>query len=219
MRIGLLGGTFNPIHRGHLHIAEQTRTRLALDQILFIPTGDPPHKPAETLAPAHHRLEMVKLAIQDTPYFQVSDIEATSSHTCYTVDTLHALKSQIEGELSFLVGLDAFLDLHTWKASDQLLAETNFIVISRPEVLFTKIRSLTMLPSIPEEDLTALDNGQQDCLKIPTSAKTTLTLLALAPCEISASTIRDRLHQGLSMNDWLPPSIDSYIIQHHLYGT
>lgn len=219
MRIGLLGGTFNPIHRGHLHIAEHTRTRLALDHILFIPTGDPPHKPAETLAPAHDRLEMVKLAVQDIPYFRVSDIEAMSSHTCYTIDTLHALRNQIEGELSFLVGLDAFLDLHTWKASDQLLAETNFIVISRPEVLFTQIRSLPMLPSIPEEDLTALDEGQRDRLEIPTSAKTTLTLLALAPCEISASTIRDRLHQGLSMGDWLPAPIESYIIHHHLYGT
>ncbi len=219
MRIGLLGGTFNPIHRGHLHIAEQTRMRLALDQIIFIPTGDPPHKPAETLAPAHHRLEMVKRAVQNTPYFRVSDIEASSSHTCYTVDTLHALKSQIEGELFFLVGLDAFLDLPTWKASDQLLAETNFIVISRPEVRFTQIRSLPMLPSIPEKDLIALDNGQPDRLEIPTSAKTTLTLLALPPCEISASTIRDRLQNGLTVGDWLPTLIESYIIQHHLYGT
>lgn len=219
MRIGLLGGSFNPIHRGHLHIAEHTRTRLALDHIIFIPTGDPPHKPAETLAPAHHRLEMVKLAIKDIPFFGISNIEATSSQTCYTIDTLQALRGRIEGELSFLVGLDAFLDLPTWKASDQLLAQTNFIVISRPEIRFTQIRSLPMLPSIPEEDLTALDNGQRDRLEIPTSANTTLTLLALAPCEISASTIRERLKEGLSMGDWLPTPIESYIIQHHLYGT
>ncbi len=219
MRIGILGGTFNPIHRGHLHIAEQTRTRLGLDQIIFIPTGDPPHKPAESLASAHHRLEMVKLATKDFPSFRVSDIEASSSHTCYTIDTLHALKSQIKGQLFFLVGLDAFLDLPTWKASEQLLAETNFVVISRPEVRFSQIKSLTMTPSIPEEELVALDEGQRDCLEIPTSANTTLTLLALPPCKISASTIRDRLRKGLSVDDWLPPPIESYIIDHHLYCT
>jgi len=217
MRIGILGGTFNPIHRGHLHIAKYTRARLELDQIIFIPTGDPPHKPIETLAPAHHRLEMVKLATKAFPDFRVSDIEALSSQTCYTIDTLHALRSQIQDELFFLVGLDAFLDLPTWKASDQLFTKTNFIVISRPEVRFEQIKSLTMLPPILEEELAALDNGSKDLLDIPTSPNTTLTLLALPPCEISASTIRDHLQKGQSVDDWLPPTIESYIIEHHLY--
>ncbi len=218
MRIGLLGGTFNPIHLGHLHIAEQARARLGFDQIFFIPTGDPPHKSGETLAPAHHRLAMAKLAIQDIPHFQVSDIEATSSETSYTIDTLNSLRSQLEGELYFLLGLDAFLDFPTWKLGNELLSATNFVVISRPEVRFSQITSLAMLPTISENDLAALDNGIRDHLEIPTSHGSTLTLLALPPCHISASAIRDRLQKGGSVADWLPSPIESYIIENHLYG-
>ncbi len=218
MRIGLLGGTFNPIHRGHLHIAEQTGARLGLDQILFIPTGDPPHKSGKTLAPAHHRLEMVKLAIRDFPTFRVSDIEASSSETCYTIDTLRALKKQLDGEFLFLVGLDAFLDLPTWKAGHELITATHFVVISRPGVRFAQIKSLAMLPPIPENELAALDTGQRDHLDVATSPASTLTLLALPPCHISASAIRDRLQQGMPVGDWLPAGIESYIIQHRLYG-
>lgn len=218
MRIGILGGTFNPIHLGHLHIAEQAREKLKLDKILFIPTGDPPHKPLETLAPAHHRLEMVKLATKGTPHFAVSDLEATSSETCYTIDTLHALKKQMQGELFFLVGLDAFMDFPTWKSSEQLLSETNFIVISRPGIRFSQIKTLPKLPPIAEAELEALDQGTQDHLEISTSPQTTLTLLALPPSDISASAIRDRLQQGLSAANWLPPPIESYIIEHQLYG-
>ncbi|MDT7043487.1 nicotinate-nucleotide adenylyltransferase [Candidatus Nitronereus thalassa] len=219
MKIGLLGGTFNPIHKGHLHIADQTRTRLGFDQILFIPTGDPPHKSLTSLAPAHHRLAMVKLATQPFPYFQVSDIEATSSETCYTIDTLNALKDQIEGELFFLVGLDAFLDFPTWKAADQLFTNANFIVLSRPGVQFAETTALPLLPRISEKDVNALDQGVRDHVEIPTSPSTTITFLALPPCDISASAIRDRLQKGLSVTDWLPAPIESYIIEHHLYGT
>jgi len=218
MRIGLLGGTFNPIHRGHLHIADQVHTRLNLDHILFIPTGDPPHKSLKSLAPAHHRLEMVKLAIKDFPYFRVSEIEIFSSETCYTIDTLQKLKSQVDGELFFLVGLDAFLDLPTWKAADRLVTEANFVVVSRPEIQFSQITRLPMLPPLAKKDVTDLDNGTRDHLDIRLSPRSTLTLLTVPPCDISASAIRDRLHKGLRAANWLPPPIESYIIEHHLYG-
>ena len=187
MRIGILGGTFNPIHRGHLHIAEHTRARLNFDQILFIPTGDPPHKSLKTLAPAPHRLAMVKLAIQEHPHFRVSEIEIYSSETCYTIDTLHKLKGKVEGELYFIVGLDAFLDLPTWKAAGQLLTEANFVVVSRPEVQFSQITTLPMLPPLSENELADLDHGTRDQLDIPMSPESTLTLLTVPPCDISAS--------------------------------
>jgi len=218
MRIGLLGGTFNPIHLGHLHIAEQTRTRLGFDQILFIPTGDPPHKSLKTLASTQHRLEMVKLATKDSPRFRVSEVEIFSTEICYTIDTLRKLKTQVQGELFFLVGLDAFLDLPTWKAADELLTQANFVVVSRPKVQFSQIKRLPIRPPISENDLNSLDNKKQDHLEIQTSPRSTLTLLALPPCNISASTIRKNLKQGLSAADWLPPSIESYIIEKRLYG-
>ena len=126
MKIGIFGGTFNPIHLGHLHIAEQTQREMALDQIMFLPTGDPPHKPPETLAPAPHRLEMVRLALKNHPYFVVSDYEAISPAKSYTIHTLQHLKEELEGELFFMVGLDAFLDIASWKRAEELLKLTNF---------------------------------------------------------------------------------------------
>lgn len=218
MRIGLLGGTFNPIHIGHLYVAEQARTRLGFDQIIFIPTGDPPHKSLETLASAKHRLEMVKLATKDSPQFRVSEVEIFSTEICYTIDTLHKLKNQVEGKLFFIVGLDAFLDLPTWKAADELLAQADFVVVSRPEVWFSQIKRLSIPFPISENDLTALDNKKRDRLEIQTSSGSTLTLLDLPPCNISASAIRDHLKQGLNMANWLPPLIESYIIRNGLYG-
>ena len=216
-RIGLLGGTFNPIHLGHLHIAEQTRIQCGFDHIVFIPTGDPPHKSFESLAPARHRLEMVKLAVQDHPCFQVSDIEVFSSQICYTIDTLHSLMNQLNGELFFLMGLDAFLDLPTWKSGDELLTTTNVVVVSRPAVQFSQLTSLVLLPSIAEAELAALDNGIRTHLEIATSPASTLTLMALPPCDISASAIRDGFQKGRSVADWLPVSVEFYRMKHQLY--
>ena len=218
MRTGILGGTFNPIHLGHLHIAEAVRMQLGFDQILFMPTGNPPHKSLKTLAPAQHRLEMVKLAIKNSPHFRFSEVEIFSTEICYTIDTLHKLKSQVEGELFFLVGLDAFLDIPAWKNDKELLTKANFVVVSRPEFYFSQIKTLPTPIPISEGDLTALDNEKQNRLDIQTSGESALILLVLPPCNISASAIRNHLKQGLSAANWLPPSIESYIIGNRLYG-
>ena len=218
MRIGLLGGTFNPIHLGHLHIAEQARTRLGFDQILFIPTGNPPHKSLKTLASAQHRLEMIKMATKDSPHFRFSEVEIFSTEICYTIDTLDKLKTQVEGELFFLVGLDAFLDIPAWKNDNELLTKANFVVVSRPEFQFSKIKALPIPAPISEGDLIFLDNKKRDHIEIQTSPESTLILLVLPPCNISASAIRDHLKQGLSVANWLPPHIESYIIENRLYG-
>ena len=110
MHIGLFGGTFNPIHACHLRIAAQVQTELKLDQVTFIPTGDPPHKEPTSLAPAFHRLAMVQLALQGYPTFSVSDVEVRSSGLSYTIDTVSLLKQEYSSdtEWSFIVGLDAF---------------------------------------------------------------------------------------------------------------
>ena len=219
MRIGLLGGTFNPIHNGHLLIAEQTRHRLALNEVIFIPTGDPPHKPSHALAPAHHRLEMVRVATADKPGFRVSDIESRSTHTSYTFDTLKALRSEEPSEtiFFFMVGLDAFLELPTWKRADELLSLSNFVVLSRPGTRFSDLASLSLFPETPAIKLKGLDEGTLDRVDIPLPSNTTLTLLALPPCPISASNIRDHLNKNLPLEDWLPPSVETYIIKNRLY--
>lgn len=199
-------------------IAEQVHARLALDRIIFIPAGDPPHKPHDHLAPARHRLAMVQRAIQHHPAFSVSDIEIRSSRPSYTVDTVTAFKAIYpDAELFFLVGLDAFLDFPSWKQAAYLLTLCHFVVCSRPGASFVALASLPLLPPISLEDLRALDAGIRTRLDVQTAPDTYLYLLALPPCEISASQIRAALRHGQSVAHWLPPEVESYIIDHNLY--
>lgn len=218
MKLGIFGGTFNPIHMGHLYIAEQTCKRLPLDRVMFLPSGDPPHKPAETLAPAPHRLEMVRQAIENQEQFVLSDFEIHAQDKSYSIDTMQHFKKTLKEELWFMVGLDAFQDIPSWKSAEELLVTTNFAVISRPGHSFTHMTSIPFLPPIAPSTLQALEEGTLDRLDVSTSNTTTLTILCLPPCHISASAIRDHLRAGKDVIDWLPPGIESYIIQHHLYG-
>ena len=123
MRLGILGGTFNPIHFGHLDIAHDVREKLQLDQILFVPAGDPPHKQGETLAAGNDRYEMVRFAIAGDVFFALSDIELRRKGKSYSIDTVRHLQGEYGpcAELSFLIGLDAFLDFPTWKEPQALL--------------------------------------------------------------------------------------------------
>lgn len=219
MRIGLFGGTFNPIHQCHLMVAEQTRDQLCLDQIFFIPSGDPPHKRTESLAPAHHRLEMVKLAIAKYSNFRLTDLESQSTQKSYTFNTLQTLRQQEAGDFWFIIGLDAFLDFPTWKNAAQLLTATNFVVISRPGFTFKQLSGLSLIPSLSSTGLKSLDAGHETRIEIATSPQTSLTLLRLPTCEISASVIRSRLKQGLVVSNWLPAPVQSYIINYHLYSS
>ena len=217
--IGLCGGTFNPIHVCHLRIAEQVQFALKLDEVVFIPTGDPPHKELTSLAPAHHRLAMVRIALENYSTFSVSDVETQSSGLSYTVNTITLLKQTYgpDTELSFIMGLDAFLEFPTWKQSSDLLKLCHFVICSRPGTTFRSLASLSGLPPILPQNLEALDTGHTHRLDIRLPTSHQLTLLALPPCEASASTIRRKLAQGHTVPHWLPPSVESYIIKHSLY--
>ena len=219
MFIGLLGGSFNPIHNGHLHIAQYVYNAIQLDRIIFIPTGDPPHKPSASLAPAHHRLAMVKQAVAPFPYCTVSDYEIQSEAVSYSVDTVTHFKNECpEGtELGFIVGLDAFLDFCSWRQVDHLLTLCHFIVCSRPGVAFTQLQALPFLPAAKPQALQSLDQQDTTRLDILLPSGKTLYLLSVPPCEISASTIREQLALGSRVSHWLPPTVESYIIRHRLY--
>ncbi|MEC4888592.1 MAG: nicotinate-nucleotide adenylyltransferase [Nitrospira sp.] len=218
-RLGLFGGSFNPIHNGHLAIARQTHTLLALDRILFIPTGDPPHKQSGALAPARHRYEMVRLAITGNPAFALSDIEIARQGKSYSIDTIRALQPQQRPEtaLFFIIGLDAFIDLPTWREPEALLDACSFIVISRPGQTYRALASLPLLPKIDADQLAALDSGLIHRLDLPLPSGRTLICLPLAPCTISASDIRQRVQRGATLANLLPPPVESYILQHQLY--
>ncbi len=219
MFIGLLGGSFNPIHNGHLHIANYVYNTLPLDRVIFIPTGDPPHKPAGSLAPAHHRLAMVKLATEPHKSFVVDDRETRLSTASYSVDTITQLKKEFPSgtELGFIIGLDAFLELPSWKQAPHLFDLCHFIVCSRPGVTFTQLQSLPLLPPISLSSLQSLDQQHVTRLDIAHPSEKTIILLSIPPCEISASLIRKQVALKRPIGAWLPPTVESYIIQHQLY--
>jgi nicotinate-nucleotide adenylyltransferase len=205
MRLGLLGGSFNPIHYGHLGIARDARDKLGLDRVLFIPTGTPPHKQNSTLASAGDRYEMVRLATADTPSFDLTDIELRREGNSYSIDTVRELQRQhgSSAALYFLIGLDAFLDFPTWREPEALLRACRIVVISRPGQSYQSLAKLSMLPALPVD--------------IPIPSGPGLMCLPLPPCPISASEIRRRAREGLPLANLLPPPVESYILHHRLY--
>lgn len=219
MKIGLFGGTFDPVHRCHVAVATQVRDKLHLDRVLLIPSGDPPHKPLGTLAPAIHRLAMVRLAIAGEPSLEASELEIQRPAKSYSIETVRTLKSQYGpgAELFFLIGLDAFLELPTWKDAPSLLSLCHFVVVSRPPSRYAALTALPMLPPFDSAALAHIDSQGQGRLDIPLPEGTSLILLALPPCEASATDIRRRLRERLPLSNLLPASVESYIIQHRLY--
>ena len=218
MRLGLLGGSFNPLHNGHLAIAHQTRDALGLDQILFVPTNHPPHKPNGSLAPAQDRYEMVRLAIASDPTLAISDVEIRRPGKSYSIDTIRLLQQEYgaQTQLFFLIGLDAFLDFPSWREPRTLLELCQFVVLSRPGLSFRSLSTVALLPPIPYPSLADLDSGRISRIEAPLG-KQGLTCLKLPPCPVSASDIRVRIRQGLPVANLLPPLVESYILHHRLY--
>jgi nicotinate-nucleotide adenylyltransferase len=134
MNIALYGGTFNPPHCGHLHVADEVRRLLQVDKVLFIPSYVPPHKSPKGIIPADDRLAMIRLAIAERPYCDVSDIEVASKDVCYTIDTVRALKAAHPDwkDVYFVVGFDSIPDIYTWKMCDVLFEEVTIVVLIRP---------------------------------------------------------------------------------------
>lgn len=219
LKLGLLGGSFNPIHNGHLTIARLVRDQLRLDQVLFIPTGDPPHKQGGSLASPKDRYEMVRLALAGTPSFHHSDIELQRSGTSYSIDTIRELQRQFgsSSELYFLIGLDAFLDLPHWKEPMELLRACRFVVVPRPGQSFRSLVNMPLLPALDTQALMQLDAGTLPQLDIAMPSCRGIICLPIPPCSISASEIRQRIRQRTTQANMLPPPVESYILQHCLY--
>lgn len=158
MKIGILGGTFNPIHAGHLILAEEAREKLALDKIIFVPTFMPPHKDANDIAPAADRLAMVKLATKDNKYFLVSDTEIRRNGRSYTIDTISELKRKYpDDELYFIIGSDLLTYLAEWKDLDRILKMVNFVAATRPGYPLEKIPSYIKTIPIRAVDISGFE--------------------------------------------------------------
>jgi nicotinate-nucleotide adenylyltransferase len=215
MKLGLYGGAFNPIHRCHLVVAQTAHQRLGLDRVLFIPTGDAPHKPAGELMAAGDRLEMVKLATAPFPYFEVTDIETRRTEKSYSIDTVRVLTQQYPAgtEFVFIIGLDAFVEFPNWKEPEALLSMCDFAVISRSGTSFGALAGLPLLDIRDSPALAALDSSSDRVRPFSLKNGHTLWTISMPPCEVSAKDIRRRLLAGESLADNLPESVHSYILR------
>jgi nicotinate-nucleotide adenylyltransferase len=220
-RVGVLGGTFNPIHLGHLVLAESFRERLALDRVLFVPAATPPHKAPLGLAAAHHRYAMAALAVSGTPAFAVSDVEVRRSGPSYSVDTLEALAGEWPGaRLFFLMGSDTFLDLPTWRTPERLPTWATLAVGHRAGSGFD--------PQAPGALAVLARLGRSTWRRVGPDAGRAPGLDAVAPGEVllvdtrslpvSARELRGLLAGGHSVRYLVPSAVADYIAQQRLYG-
>ena len=200
MNIGVLGGTFDPIHKGHLIIAEEARGRLNLAEILFVPAGQPWLKMNSPISAAEHRVRMVHLAIADKPCFKLSTMEIERAGPTYTVDTIAELGVQLGAgeELFFILGWDNLSELPQWKEPSRLVKMCHLVAVPRP--------------GCPPPDFDSLE------ATIPGLTDSTI-ILDLPEIDISASEIRQRVAQGLPIDHLVPEAVDKYIREHRLYTT
>lgn len=212
-RLGVFGGTFDPIHVAHLRCAEEAREQLGLHQVLFVPAADPPHK-TRRVTPAAHRLAMVRLAIADNPAFRVSTIEIERGGRSFTVDTLRALRARLPRAtaLTLLIGLDAFLEIDTWKEYRALFGLADLAVWSRPPHRVGPPRAL--LPVAARQDF-CYRRGRR-ILQHRTGNQ--IRLLTVTALDVSASAIRLRLRRGRSIRYLVPPAVERYLSRHRLYA-
>lgn len=192
MRTGIFGGTFDPIHIGHLMIAETIRTDFPLDRIVFIPAASPPHK-FQIIGLPEKRFKMVQLAIRENPYFLISDIELRSSGVSYTIDTIQRLRKISkwqDDDLFLIIGADSLVEINSWREPDKILNDLKTLVVKRPGY---------------------------DLNQVETKIFQKVTLVPTPMMDISSSAIRTRIRYGKSIRYWVHEEVEEYIRQEGLY--
>lgn len=211
MKFGIFGGTFNPIHFGHLRAAEEVREKLNLKKIIFIPCGIPPHRPSTNLAPFPHRYQMVRIAIANNPYFIASEIEGKRPGKSYSVDTLKLLlQKQKKGLFYFIIGLDAFLTIETWKDPLTLFKLTHFVIIPRKNLAKKQILH-TLKKFFPH----VRTNISENTFYLPHSKIIYYPPITLL--NISATQIRSFIAEDKSVRYLIPARVENYIYKYALY--
>jgi len=210
-RIGLFGGTFNPIHLGHLRGAEEIREAFRLEEIIFIPSSIPPHKVTEKVMEAKHRLEMARLATADNPHFSTSDIEVSRPGKSYSIDTIHFFRDRQQEALFFILGGDAFVEIETWKEFQNLFSFCHFIVMLRPGS--QKNSSSSPLPKglIPNF---RYDPGEKAWVHLSGHQ---LYFREISFLDISSTKVRELIEKGESVRYLIPAEVEAYIQKHGLY--
>lgn len=199
-RIGILGGTFNPVHNGHLILAQGALEALDLTRVLFIPCAMPPHKPATGLLSAEHRKAMLTAAIEDDFRFEFSDVELRRGGRSYAIDTMTELRARMpDADFYWIIGADALLELRMWKDIARLLELCEFVTIPRPGV-----------------DISSLEPGDLG-LDLPWPERLMQNIIKGRRIDISSSDIRYRVAEGMSIRYLVPHAVEMYIAEHGLY--
>ncbi len=196
-RIGILGGTFDPIHYGHLVIAEDARVYLHLEKVLIVPAYQPPHKPNGSYSPFQYRVRMVELAIARNPHLALSLIETRLPVPSYTTDTVRALQAElgVDAELHFIMGMDSLANLLTWHKPDELVRLCHIVVAERAGYQVDIAKLEQGLPGLHER----------------------LELIDTPELSISSTDLQRRVRCGLSIRYQLPPAVERYVYRHQLY--
>ena len=196
-RLGVLGGTFDPIHYGHLVAAQETHYQLELERVLLVPVGQPPHKLNEPLSPAEHRVRMIEIAIEGRPQFALSRVDVDRPGPQYTADTLALLREEWgpDTRLFFIAGSDSLADILDWRDPERILAQAELAVVERRRA---------------GVDVEALEH------KLPALGQR-LHWVQMPLLEISSTDLRARVREGRPISFFLPPAVEGYILKHRLY--
>ncbi len=195
MSIAIFGGTFDPIHFGHLLIAEESYHKVKIEKVIFMPAGNPPHKVGKSITSAKHRLKMLKLAIADNKHFSYSTLELKKSKTSYTVDTFRFFQKNYNKDIYFIIGADSLLDMPNWKDAKYLLKNANFIVARRPNFSVKKLKNKDFFRPY-------IDN---------------IYLMNSTLVEISSSLIRENVRKNKFIKYMTPEPVIEYIKENKLY--
>ena len=209
-RLGVLGGTFDPVHYGHLDAARAARAALDLTEVHFVPAHDPPHRPLDPHATAFHRFAMVALAIAGCPAYRVSDVELLRQGSSYTAETLRSLQNAgwRASEIFFILGSDAFAEIATWYAFPAVLDAAHFVAVTRPGTALERAFSRT-----PEL------RSRMHAARAPVDDRrpTGIFLVEADTRDVSSTLIRQRLAAGQSIDDLVPSAVARHIAAHQLY--
>jgi nicotinate-nucleotide adenylyltransferase len=199
VRVGVLGGSFDPVHIGHLILAEEARGRLDLAVVYFVPAGEPPHKRDRRLAPAEDRIAMIELALADNEHFRVSRVDVDRPGPHYTVDLVQIIQEQLPAgcELYFLMGFDSLAELPTWHEPARLIAACHLVALTRHDISVDWEKLEAALPGIRQR----------------------VTILDMPELEIASHQLQERIRAGRSIRYLVPDEVARYIREHGLYET
>ena len=217
--VGLLGGTFDPVHLGHLRAAQEVRRLMRLPRILLLPTAVPPHKAPEELSPAHHREAMLRLAVGGREGLEICPLELNRDRVSFTIDTLRTLRRESpDCRPLFVLGMDALLQISTWRSSGELVREFDLIVIDRPGQTLSAVRG-RLDASLRERivSVTDGDGSAVDASRPQPGSGGRIFHLPVEPIPISSSEIREIVAAGGSLSGLVPPAVAGYIQRTGLY--